>query len=292
MTSPEAKPIACPVDAAVLLPTAPRGPLECPTCGGSWFPQPRVAAEFGPVARPHPAFASSRSDRRCPVDGGELMTTAHRGVEINVCATCTGVWLDAGERTQLLTGARQPSRPHEVEAARDVERRGQALEKVRETIRRPPLWHALFIPVAIAMILLAAALVPEWVGWIVVVVLLAFFGGRALVTPADVQRLEREHEATLDAPLLNRMLGGIEKFAFLAGALLSSPACGRLLLGGHRGEVGMGGIVFLFAGLIINFTLAAMALWIARRYLQDNYGARLLFDATFIGLIALMIGYQ
>jgi hypothetical protein len=34
---------------------------------------------------------------RCPKDGSELLETELRGVKVDICSTCGGMWLDAGE---------------------------------------------------------------------------------------------------------------------------------------------------------------------------------------------------
>ena len=34
---------------------------------------------------------------RCPKDGSELLETSLRGVTVDICSTCGGIWLDAGE---------------------------------------------------------------------------------------------------------------------------------------------------------------------------------------------------
>lgn len=37
----------------------------------------------------------------CPKDGTELAETTLRGVKVDVCTTCGGMWLDAGELDTL-----------------------------------------------------------------------------------------------------------------------------------------------------------------------------------------------
>jgi hypothetical protein len=37
----------------------------------------------------------------CPKDGAELLETELRGVKVDVCSTCGGMWLDAGELDTL-----------------------------------------------------------------------------------------------------------------------------------------------------------------------------------------------
>jgi hypothetical protein len=38
---------------------------------------------------------------KCPKDGTDLQTIELHGVKIDQCATCGGIWLDAGELEQL-----------------------------------------------------------------------------------------------------------------------------------------------------------------------------------------------
>lgn len=39
---------------------------------------------------------------RCPKCGMELAEISHRGVRLDRCTSCTGVWLDAGELEQVV----------------------------------------------------------------------------------------------------------------------------------------------------------------------------------------------
>lgn len=39
---------------------------------------------------------------RCPKDGHELATVRLRGVAVDTCAACGGLWLDAGEMDALV----------------------------------------------------------------------------------------------------------------------------------------------------------------------------------------------
>jgi hypothetical protein len=39
---------------------------------------------------------------RCPKDGQELATVRLQGVAVDTCATCGGMWLDAGELDQVI----------------------------------------------------------------------------------------------------------------------------------------------------------------------------------------------
>lgn len=38
----------------------------------------------------------------CPRDGDKLSTTNAHGVTIDVCPTCSGIWLDEGELQEIL----------------------------------------------------------------------------------------------------------------------------------------------------------------------------------------------
>jgi len=42
---------------------------------------------------------------KCPVCGETLAHVSFRGVEIDICYSCRGIWLDAGEMVQLLGDA-------------------------------------------------------------------------------------------------------------------------------------------------------------------------------------------
>jgi uncharacterized protein len=45
---------------------------------------------------------------KCPKDGYDLTSREHHGVQVEVCARCGGMWLDAGELEQLLQLSDQP----------------------------------------------------------------------------------------------------------------------------------------------------------------------------------------
>ncbi len=42
------------------------------------------------------------TDRDCPKCDGKLVETNYENIKIDVCNTCQGVWLDAGEMAQIL----------------------------------------------------------------------------------------------------------------------------------------------------------------------------------------------
>ena len=58
---------------------------------------------------------------RCPVCEETLRAVERHGVEIDVCPSCRGVWLDRGEVDRLLGVGREESR-----SAADGESRGHA----------------------------------------------------------------------------------------------------------------------------------------------------------------------
>jgi hypothetical protein len=40
---------------------------------------------------------------RCPKCGAELISVPYRGIELDKCSRCQGVWLDFGELDQVVT---------------------------------------------------------------------------------------------------------------------------------------------------------------------------------------------
>jgi len=41
---------------------------------------------------------------QCPIDQETLMMTERKGIEIDYCPKCRGVWLDRGELDKLISG--------------------------------------------------------------------------------------------------------------------------------------------------------------------------------------------
>jgi ribosomal protein L37AE/L43A len=41
---------------------------------------------------------------RCPKCGAELIMVSYKGIEIDKCSQCQGIWLDCGELEQVLEG--------------------------------------------------------------------------------------------------------------------------------------------------------------------------------------------
>ncbi len=73
---------------------------------------------------------------KCPVDGTVLAISERRGIEVDYCPECRGVWLDRGELDKLLDRAadelppyqppppvHQPPPPYETYQPRDPKQR-------------------------------------------------------------------------------------------------------------------------------------------------------------------------
>ena len=106
--------------------TNPRGPVgTCYDCWGLWIDTPRLNSvrEEYPVATPLyrattqlKAKLASPSELLCPFCAGEhLLRQTIRGVEVEWCPTCRGIFLDKGERQRLVgsmkTEERRPAPP-------------------------------------------------------------------------------------------------------------------------------------------------------------------------------------
>lgn len=53
----------------------------------------------------------------CPNDNDQMLKITRAGVEIDICPTCNGVWLDRGELNKLLATEKEASQ--EAAAAQD-----------------------------------------------------------------------------------------------------------------------------------------------------------------------------
>jgi Zn-finger nucleic acid-binding protein len=79
---------------------------HCEGCSGLWLPAGAFHANVGHVSvvgRGRPAGLS------CPKDGHALTTVMHRGIEVEVCGTCGGVWFDRGELQKILAQSTDPA---------------------------------------------------------------------------------------------------------------------------------------------------------------------------------------
>jgi Zn-finger nucleic acid-binding protein len=70
----------------------------------------------------------------CPNDNAAMQKIVREGVEIDMCPTCRGVWLDRGELEKVLEGGRQDAR----EFDQDRERFQREVEAQR---RDPEAWR-------------------------------------------------------------------------------------------------------------------------------------------------------
>lgn len=84
----------------------------CMDCSGLWLPGAAVAAALG-TAAPDRRAGSRATTLGCPDDGHTLGTLQHRGVEIDTCPSCGGVWLDHGELERVLALAVDGNRDHD-----------------------------------------------------------------------------------------------------------------------------------------------------------------------------------
>ena len=69
----------------------------------------------------------------CPNDNTSMQNVNRGGVEIDICPTCRGVWLDRGELEKLLEGTRQ-------EQTAQVEDRQRFDREVQDFHRNPDEW--------------------------------------------------------------------------------------------------------------------------------------------------------
>lgn len=70
----------------------------------------------------------------CPNDNASMQKAVRDGVELDICPTCRGVWLDRGELEKLLEGGRSQQR----EFSEDRERFGREVDTFR---RDPDQWR-------------------------------------------------------------------------------------------------------------------------------------------------------
>jgi Zn-finger nucleic acid-binding protein len=103
----------CPRDEVRLVPHAASGVAvhRCGTCAGVWVPPSVVGAAVGSLRPPE---SHSITSLRCPDDGNPLVAVHHRGVEVDFCTACGGVWLDHGELERILRSNKTTSALVEV----------------------------------------------------------------------------------------------------------------------------------------------------------------------------------
>jgi Zn-finger nucleic acid-binding protein len=87
---------------------------RCPECEGLWVPGRLI----DPLIRPgqkkilRGMCKEHRTTLACPHDGVALGEAKIRGVTIDFCPNCNGVWLDAGELKHLREQPEIPKRRH------------------------------------------------------------------------------------------------------------------------------------------------------------------------------------
>ena len=87
----------CPRDSGTLVAQAAaiHDVLKCGSCEGLWLPKSAVFELVGKIKRPSPSNELVlASGLRCPDDASRLIPINRKGVEIDVCETCGGVWLE------------------------------------------------------------------------------------------------------------------------------------------------------------------------------------------------------
>jgi Zn-finger nucleic acid-binding protein len=48
---------------------------------------------------------------QCPIDGSDLVMSERRGIEIDYCPKCRGVWLDRGELDKIIERSAEEDAP-------------------------------------------------------------------------------------------------------------------------------------------------------------------------------------
>jgi Zn-finger nucleic acid-binding protein len=69
----------------------------------------------------------------CPNDNSQMQKVTREGVDIDICPTCKGVWLDRGELDKLLMKERE-------DADRQVHAHQRFQEEVKSFERDPDVW--------------------------------------------------------------------------------------------------------------------------------------------------------
>lgn len=100
---------------------------HCAECDGRWLPGAQLPGFFKHLSDPAQAARDFRqlldqqgqtSSARCAVDGAAMRYITQRGVTLDVCTACHGVWFDGGELNQMMVaGASQQSSDQTKEGA-------------------------------------------------------------------------------------------------------------------------------------------------------------------------------
>ncbi len=91
---------------------------RCNHCEGIWVPADVVKRAVKSPRWPQKSALKS-TDLRCPDDGRALSAFTTRGIELDWCAHCHGVWLDRGELATIM--AQRDAQPAQHESNELVE---------------------------------------------------------------------------------------------------------------------------------------------------------------------------
>jgi Zn-finger nucleic acid-binding protein len=118
---------------------------ECPQCQGMWFDQGEFRAakdqadpdlnwmDFD-IWKHEDRFQISAHPLKCPKDDNPMVAVDYdeTGVEIDVCPTCRGIWLDKGEFAKIITALVQ-----ELETKDVSDYVKASLEEAKEVVTGP-----------------------------------------------------------------------------------------------------------------------------------------------------------
>jgi Zn-finger nucleic acid-binding protein len=134
----------CPCDRRALSPPIPSGARPCVKCHGLWLPGPVVESVIGHVPRVSDdgRARAEPSLLECPHDGAALLALHCRGVEVDHCLQCHGVWLDRGELMRL-TSAMQDDWGKDVRLRRQAAANGREfLVGIPDALAQEAVWSA------------------------------------------------------------------------------------------------------------------------------------------------------
>jgi len=108
----------------------------CPKCKGIWLDH----GELGKILKDKKLTdyltkeigTQSKSELVCPRCGGLMDIEKAEEIEVDVCLTCNGVWLDEGELDELKIKSREGFEGNEQE--KTIERWEESVKKDRESL--------------------------------------------------------------------------------------------------------------------------------------------------------------
>lgn len=95
----------------------------CPKCNGTWLDP----GELGKLLKDRKLTdyltkdigTQSKSELVCPRCGGLMDIESAEDIEVDVCLTCHGVWLDAGELEDLKSKSKEGFKGNELEKSQE-----------------------------------------------------------------------------------------------------------------------------------------------------------------------------